>query len=50
MFTVDHNNTNVVVVDQINHDDPKQNTFSNHSLDDARREWKHYVSYGYTRQ
>ena len=50
MFTVNPNNPNVVTVDRINHDDPTQNSSDIPSLDDARREWKHYVSYGYTRQ
>jgi len=51
LFTVNSNNTNEVSVDQINHDDPKQNSFSTQSLDDARRAWKYFmVDLGYTRQ
>jgi hypothetical protein len=50
LFTVNPNNPDVVSVDQINHDDPKQNSSKNLSLDGARREWKHFVSCGYSRQ
>ncbi len=50
LFTVDPDNTLMVNVHQINHDDQMQNTSSDRSLDAARREWKHFVSCGYTRQ
>ena len=50
VFTVNSTNPNEVIINQINHDDPKQNSSKTLSLDGARREWKHFVSCGYSRQ